>query len=64
MNSVMARSVEDVLQRSQALDGFSVDPEHVQVAELVVHHELSWRDHQRQGKVEGLKEEELIIMHL
>lgn len=57
MNSVMTRSVQDVLQRSKTLDGLSVNPEHVQVTELMVHHELSWRDHQRQWQVESLERE-------
>lgn len=40
MHSVVARCVQDVLQGPQALDGLRVDPEHVEVAELMVHHEL------------------------
>lgn len=46
MHSVMARGVQDVLQRPEGLDSLRVDPEHVQVAELVVHHELGrWNCH-------------------
>lgn len=54
VNSMMTRSIQNVLQRPETLDGLSVYPEHVEVAELVVHHELGWWYRQRQGQVEYL----------
>lgn len=57
MDSVVAWRVQDILQRPQAFDGLRVDPEHVEVAELVVHYELRRRNRHCQRKIEDLKGE-------
>lgn len=54
MNSVMTWCVKYVFERPQAFNCFGVNPEHVKVAELMVHHKLCWWYSQRQRQVENL----------
>lgn len=55
MYSMMTRRIQNVLQRPKVFDGLGVYPEHVQVAELMMHHELRWGYSQRQREVEDLR---------
>lgn len=54
MNPMVTRRVQNILQGSQSLNGVGVYPEHIEVTELMVHHELRRGNRQSQREIEDL----------
>lgn len=60
VNSVMLRSIQDILKRSEALDGLRVDPELIDKIELLVCEEVRRRYQQCHGQIEDLCNRQMI----